>query len=113
MSLFTRWFIFVSFTLLAIGAIWIYRTNTIEESSFVEVVVRGRIRVSVTVEPENAQAKIFLDGEDTEEVAPAVLKVAPGTYNIRVEAEGYKPAENEVIVKTLRVTPTSFTLEPL
>ncbi|PIS42276.1 MAG: hypothetical protein COT24_04410 [Candidatus Kerfeldbacteria bacterium CG08_land_8_20_14_0_20_40_16] len=113
MSLFMRWFIFISFTLLMIGVIWIYRTNTIEESSFVEVIIRGRIRVSVTVEPPDVAAKIFLNGEDTGRTTPTVIKVNPGTYMIRVEAEGYKPAEDEVIVKTLRVTPVNFSLEPL
>jgi len=108
-----RWFIFISFTLLMIGVIWIYRTNSVEESSFVEVIARGRLKISVTVEPQNVAAKVFINGEDTGKTTPAVLKIDPGMYLVRVEAEGYKPAEDEEIVKTLRVTRVNFTLEPL
>lgn len=113
MSNFLRWFIFIAFVLICIGFIWIYKTNTVEQSSVVEVLVRGRIYVSVTTEPADVEAKIFLNGEDTSRTAPAVLKVPPGSYVIRVEADGYQPTEEEVIVKTLRTTPVNFVLQPL
>ena len=113
MSIFLRWFIFVSFTLFCIGIIWIYRNNTIEEATIVEVVARGRIKVSVTAEPSDVEAKIFLNDQDTGKVTPTFLKVAPSNYTIRLEAEGYKTTEKEVIVKTLRTTDVNFVLEPL
>lgn len=113
MSNFMRWFIFVSFAVLMMMVIWIYRTNTIEESSIIEVIQRGRIKVSVTAEPEKIEAKILLNGKDTGKVTPAVLKLPPDSYLIRLEAEGYKPAEEEVIVKTLRTEKVNFVLKPL
>lgn len=113
MSNFLRWFIFIAFVVFCIGFLWIYKTNTVEQSSVVEVLVRGRIYVSVTTEPPDVEAEIFFNGEDTGQTAPAVLKVAPGSYLIRVETEGYKPAEEEVIVKTLKTTAVNFVLQPL
>lgn len=113
MSNFMRWFLFIAITVFAMIIIWIYRTNTIEESSFIEVIQRGRIKVSVTSEPEGIKAKILVDGEDTGRVTPALLKLPPDSYLIRLEAEGYKPAEEEIIVKTLRTEKVNFILEPI
>lgn len=113
MSYQLKWFLVVSFTIFCIMIIWIYQQNTIEEASIPEVIVRGRLYVSVTTEPADLKAKVFIDGEDTNKTTPLLLKLFPGHYLIRVEAEGYKTAEQNVIVKTLRTIKVNFKLEPL
>ncbi|MFA6391800.1 MAG: PEGA domain-containing protein [Patescibacteria group bacterium] len=108
-----KWFLVVASSVLCVMIIWIYKVNTVEESSFYEVIVRGRIVVAISVEPDDVDAVIYLDGEEVGNTTPLMLKVAPDIYTISVIAEGYKPAEQEIIVKTLRTTEVNFKLEPI
>ena len=108
-----KWFLVAASAILCILIIWTYTANTIEESSFYEVIVRGRIKVIVSVEPDDIEAIIYLNGIEKGNTTPLLLKVAPNSYIIRVEAEGYKSAEEEVLVKTLRTTEVNFKLEKL
>jgi hypothetical protein len=108
-----KWFLVVATAVLCGMIIWIYKVNTVEESSFYQVIVRGRIRVEISVEPDDIDPVIYLDGEIVGNTAPLMLKVAPDSYLIRVEAEGYQSSEQQVIVKTLRTTEINFVLDPL
>jgi hypothetical protein len=108
-----KWFLVAASSVLCIMIIWIYKVNTVEESSFYQVIVRGRIVIAISVEPSDVDAIIYLDDEKVGNTTPLILKVAPDIYNIRVEAVGFKPAEQEVIVKTLRTTEVNFKLEPI
>jgi hypothetical protein len=107
-----KWFIVFAASALCILIIWIYKVNTVEESSFYEVIVRGRIKVEISVEPDDVEAVIYMDGEMVGNTTPLLIKVAPDSYLIRVEAVGYQPSEQEVIVKTLRTTEVNFKLQP-
>ncbi|MBU0613013.1 PEGA domain-containing protein [Patescibacteria group bacterium] len=108
-----KWFLVVAASVLCIMIIWIYKVNTVEESSFYQVIVRGRIKVEISVEPEDVKPVIYMDSEKVGNTTPLLLKVAPDNYLIRVEAEGYESAEQEVIVKTLRTTEVNFKLQSL
>lgn len=108
-----KWFIVIAAAVLCIMIIWIYKVNTVEESSFYEVIVRGRIKVAISVEPDDIDAVVYMDGEEVGDTTPLLIKVAPDSYLIRVEADGYESAEQEVIVKTLRTTEVNFKLQPL
>ncbi|MFA6525281.1 MAG: PEGA domain-containing protein [Patescibacteria group bacterium] len=108
-----KWFLVVAVAVLCAMIIWIYKVNTVEESSFYQVIVRGRILVEISVEPDNIDPIIYLDGEEVGNSTPLMLKVAPDSYLIRVEAKGYKTAEQQVIVKTLRTTEVNFKLDPI
>lgn len=113
MSNWFKWFLVAAVAILCGMIIWIYKVNTVEESSFYQVIVRGRILVAISVEPEDIDPVIYLDGEVVGNSTPLMLKVAPDSYLIRVEAEGYQASEQQVIVKTLRTTEVNFILKPI
>jgi hypothetical protein len=43
-------------------------------------------------------AKILVDGKDTGKTTPAVIPMAPATYHVRVELDGFLPDEKELTV---------------
>jgi serine/threonine-protein kinase len=43
-------------------------------------------------------ASILIDGKDSGHTSPAVIPVKPGKYHVRLQLDGFQPAESDVIV---------------
>ena len=43
-------------------------------------------------------ASILIDGKDSGQTSPAVIPVKPGKYHVRLQLEGFEPAESDVTV---------------
>jgi eukaryotic-like serine/threonine-protein kinase len=43
-------------------------------------------------------ASILIDGKDSGQTSPAMIPVKPGKYHVRLELEGFEPAESDVTV---------------
>jgi hypothetical protein len=43
-------------------------------------------------------ATILVDGKDTGKTSPAVIRVAPGKYHVKLSLEGFQPVEKELTV---------------
>jgi len=78
----------------------------IEDVRDAQVRLRGlleRTAISFEVEPEGAE--VTLDGEALGNAPAEPRKVAPGRHLVRVQAEGYEPAELELEVEAGNVAP--------
>ena len=47
-------------------------------------------------------ASILIDGKDSGQTSPAVIPVKPGKYHVRLELEGFEPAESDLTVGGLK-----------
>ncbi len=56
-------------------------------------------------------ATVFVDGKDTGKTTPAMIPMPPGTYHVRVELEGFHPAEKDVVVGEHRTGMAMFNLK--
>jgi serine/threonine protein kinase len=44
-------------------------------------------------------ARILIDGKDSGETTPAMIPMKPGTYHVRLELDGFEPAERDLTVQ--------------
>lgn len=58
-------------------------------------------------------AHIWIDGNDTGQTSPAILPGKPGTYKLRVQMEGFEPAETQVKVESGRPAMVNIPLKPV
>jgi hypothetical protein len=56
-------------------------------------------------------AKVFVDGKDTAKTTPVMIPMPRGTYHVRVELEGFHPAEKDVTVGEHRTGMAMFNLK--
>ena len=52
--------------------------------------------LGILVSTKPSGAHISINGSDTGQQSPAIVKESPGTYHLRVHLEGYEPAERDV-----------------
>ena len=52
--------------------------------------------ISITSRPPGAE--VYINGQRHSEVTPTTVKLAPGTYNVRVQKQGYETFEQSVPV---------------
>lgn len=69
------------------------------------------IGIMVRTKPDGAH--IWIDGHDTGQTSPAILPQKPGTYHLRVQLEGYEPAEREVKVEAQKPAMVNIPLKPV
>lgn len=55
---------------------------------------------------------IFIDGKDSGQTSPAVIRLKPGKYHVRVELEGFDPAEADITVPENKAALFSPVLKP-
>jgi hypothetical protein len=68
--------------------------------------------LSILVHTKPAGASILIDGQDTGQQSPAIIPEKPGTYTVRVQLDGYEPAEREVKVEAGRPGMANIALKP-
>jgi hypothetical protein len=57
-------------------------------------------------------ASIFIGGKDSGQTSPAVIRLKPGKYHVRVELEGFDPAEADITVPENKAALFSPVLKP-
>ena len=57
-------------------------------------------------------ASIFVDGKDSGQTSPAVIRLKPGKYHVRVELDGFNPVETDITVPENKAALFSPTLKP-
>ena len=57
-------------------------------------------------------ASIFIDGKDSGHTSPAMLRLKPGKYHVRVELDGFDPVETDITVPENKAALFSPVLKP-
>jgi serine/threonine protein kinase len=68
--------------------------------------------LGILVRTKPAGAHISIDGNDTGKQSPAIVPENPGSYHLRVQLDGYEPAEREVKVEAGHPAMVNITLKP-
>jgi hypothetical protein len=67
---------------------------------------------AILVNTRPSGAHIFVDGNATGKVSPAVIPTPPGGHEVRLELDGYQSAERQVEVKAKRPAMVNIALKP-